>query len=58
MADNFPRPYLNQTRENDPIVIRVNQDTMDIGARPSGLPKDVKTDVMGLDHVGGKAGSR
>lgn len=56
MADKFPSPYVNSVREDDPIMVRVNQDTMDIGARPSGLPKDVRSSRMGIDHTGGSTG--
>lgn len=53
----FPAPYLNETKAEDPIMHRVPMDTMDIGARPSGLPKDgVNSDNMQLKHVGGSLG--
>jgi len=60
MADSnsiskFPAPYINSVRENDPIVIRVNQDMGEIGSRKSGLPTDVKSTGMQIEHVGGKA---
>lgn len=60
MADSnsiskFPAPYINSVRENDPVVIRVNQDMGEIGSRKSGLPTDVRSDSMNIEHVGGKA---
>ena len=55
MADKVPGPYQNSVREDDPLMRRVPQDTMDIGARPSGLPKDVKSAGMSIDHVAGGA---
>lgn len=59
MGDNstskFPQPYLNSIREDDPVVIRVNQDKGEIGSRASGLPSDIKSSGMGIEHVGGKA---
>lgn len=55
MADKFPGPYQNSVRENDPIMKRVNQDSLEIGARASGMPKDAKSEGMSLDHVGGGA---
>jgi len=58
MADsstsNFPRAYVNSVRENDPVVIRVDQDKGEIGSRSSGMPKDIMTTGMSLSHVGGK----
>lgn len=45
-------PYVNDTRETDPLIMRVPMDTMDIGARPSGLPK-VGKNGMTIQHVGG-----
>lgn len=63
MADNsiskFPAPYVDSVRENDPLVIRVDQDMGEIGSRPSGLPKDVRSQNMGIQHVGSTtSGSR
>lgn len=52
----FPQPYLNDTREDDPLMKRVDQDNLEIGSRPSGLPKGTKTEGMGLVHVGDTAG--
>lgn len=59
MGDNstskFPQPYLNSIREDDPIVIRVDQDRGEIGSRRSGMPKTLETSRLGIEHVGGKA---
>ena len=58
MADSkgrFPSPYVNDVRETDPLMKRVDQDNLEIGARPSGLPKDVKSAGMGIVHVGDTA---
>jgi len=52
----FPGPYVNETRENDPIMKRVNQDKLEIGARNSGLPSSIRNS-NNIDHVGGTAGS-
>ena len=53
----FPGPYLNDTKAEDPIMIRVPMDEMDIGANPAGLPKgSVNSDSMSLKHVGGSLG--
>lgn len=64
MADSmstgkFPAPYVDSVRENDSIVIRVDQDMSEIGARPSGMPKMMMTEGMAIQHVGsGVDGSR
>ena len=54
----FPGAYVDSIKEdgNDPMMKRINVNQMDIGARPSGLPKDVKSEGMDIEHVGGKAG--
>lgn len=54
-AGRFPKAYVN-TVKKDPIMETVPFDTLSIGARSSGLPKNVKGEKMGLDHVGGTAG--
>lgn len=54
----FPAPPVNDTgesRANDPMMERVPQDTMDIGARRSGLPKNVSNGGT-IEHVGGTFG--
>lgn len=52
-SKKFPGPYVNQCKESDPIMERVPLDTMDIGARKSGMPTsaDAKSDGMGIKHV-------
>jgi hypothetical protein len=59
MADStstskFPGPYVDSVRENDPVVIRVDQDQGEIGSRKSGLPNSITSSQMGIEHVGGK----
>ena len=46
------QPYVDSTPETDPLIMRVPMNTMDIGARPSGLPKTGKNG-MTIQHVGG-----
>ena len=61
MADSrgkFPQPYANDVKESDPVMKRVNQDHLEIGARNSGMPKNAKSDGMGLVHVGDTAGGK
>lgn len=56
MSDRFPKPYANSTKKDDSLMEYVPMDTLSIGARKSGMPKSVKPEGMGLDHVGGTAG--
>jgi hypothetical protein len=59
MSDTkFPGPYVNTCKIDDPIMIRVNLDKMDIGARSSGMPKGGLSNGMSLDHVGSSAGKK
>ena len=50
----FPAPYISDVRANDPIMKRVDSDHLEIGARPSGMPKDVKSEGS-IVHVGDSA---
>lgn len=56
----FPGPYINDCKADDPMMERVPMETMDIGARKSGLATkgEVKRDDMGIEHVGGQAGRK
>lgn len=56
----FPGPYVNDAKKDDTIMEYVPMDTMDIGARKSGLATkgEVKRDDMGIEHVGGMAGRK
>lgn len=56
MSDRFPKPYVNSTKVDRALMEYVPFDTLDIGARKSGLPKDGKKGDLALDHVGGTAG--
>ena len=47
----FPGPYINDVKAEDPIMKRVDQDNLEIGARPSGMPKSVKSEGS-IVHVG------
>ncbi len=51
---NFPGPYVNSVpSEADPMVKVVDQTQTEIGARKaSGLPKDIASESMTLEHVG------
>ena len=54
MPERFPKAYVN-TVKKDSMMEYVPFDNLDIGARPSGMPKQIKKEGMGLDHVGGTA---
>lgn len=54
-SGTFPAPYINDVKEDDSIMIRVNQDKLEIASRSSGLPKDIASSGMNLDHVGSGA---
>ena len=64
MADRFPKPYLNDSKQDDTTMVYVNGGEfgkMGIGARKSGLPKGDAAPATGagtLDHVGGTAGGK
>ncbi len=57
MATKFPGPYINSTKAEDPMMIRVPMDKTDIGARSSGTPKDIKNS-NNIVHVGDAATGR
>lgn len=54
-AGTFPKPYLNDMKESDPMIIRAPRDNMEIGARPGALPK-LDKNGMTIGHVGGTTG--
>ena len=61
MADSkgrFPAPYLSDVKEDDPIMKRVDQDKLEIGARSSGLPKSIKSEGTSISHVGDSASGK
>jgi len=60
MADSkgkFPGPYVSDVRADDPIMKRVPMESMDIGARKSGLPKGPHSEAT-ISHVGDTASGR
>ena len=49
---SFPGPYLNETTEDDPMMIRRPPNHMDIGARKSTLSQThEKSGLLGIKHV-------
>jgi hypothetical protein len=59
-AGRIPKPYINDVPEEgaDKIMEYTKLKTMDIGARPSGLPGNNLNGIRGLDHVGESAGGK
>lgn len=54
----FPGPYQGDVRRDDAMMIYVPMDTMNIGARKSGMPKSASEGPKSLEHVGGSEGNR
>jgi len=57
----FPGPpSVTECKEDDVMIKRVPLKTTDIGSRKSALPSgmEVKSDMLGIDHVGGSAGKK
>ena len=54
----FPKPYVNDVKQDDAIMEYVKFDTMGIGARKSGMPATVSEGTKPLDHVGKSATGR
>ena len=53
----MPRPYVNDVKKDDAMMVYVPTETMDIGARRSGLPAAASGGPRSLEHVGSTAGS-
>jgi hypothetical protein len=55
----FPSPYINTVKPEgeEPLMVAVRKNHSDIGARASGMPKDIKNSNS-IEHVGGTAGSK
>jgi hypothetical protein len=51
----FPKPYINDVKKDESIMIYVPTETMDIGARKSALPPSASTGPKSLEHVGGSS---
>lgn len=58
MADRFPRPYVNDAKKDEEIMVYVPFETMGIGARKSGLPnKATDGSQLNIEHVGDSTGN-
>jgi hypothetical protein len=47
-----PTPYVNDVKEDRSVMQYVTFETMDIGARKSGIPTGSTNGVRSLEHVG------
>jgi len=48
----FPKPYVNNVKEDDSTMVYVPFTKMGIGARESGKPKSASEGPKSLQHVG------
>lgn len=53
----FPRPYVNDVKRDEERMVYTKFENNEIGARKSGLPKEVSTGPKSLEHVGQNANS-
>jgi len=51
----FPRPYVNDVKRDDAMMVYTKFENTDIGARKSGMPKEVSQGPKSLEHVGQNA---
>jgi len=52
---NFPKPYVDDVKQDDSTMRYVNGGDFskaEIGATSQGIAKDIKTERMGIKHVG------
>lgn len=52
MASRFPRAWTSDVTRDDSGMVYTNIEKMDIGARPSGMPKGGVNGIRSLEHVG------
>lgn len=56
-SGKFPKPYTSDVKVDRSMMEYVEFEKMDIGARPSALPKGDASGIKSLEHVG-EDGSR
>ena len=59
MPGKFPGPYVNDTKQDDALMVYVNNGGFEhagIGSRPSAMPKDVKNSNS-IEHTGSGPGN-
>jgi hypothetical protein len=54
-GSRFPRAYTSDVRVDRSTMEYVEFEKMDIGARPSGLPKGGVAGIRSIEHVGKEA---
>jgi len=54
-AGKFPRPYRTEVKRDDSIMVYTKFENNEIGARPSGMPKDASAGPLSIEHVGQNA---
>lgn len=54
----IPKPYVNDVKVDDGLMVYVPFPKMDIGARQSGLPPSASTGPKSLEHVGQAEGRK
>jgi hypothetical protein len=56
-GERFPKPYVDDVKKDEALMIYVPFDNTEIGARKSGMPKSASQGPKSLEHVGSTAGS-
>jgi hypothetical protein len=54
----MPKPYVNDVKVDEALMVYPPFPTMGIGARKSGLPSSASTGPKSIDHVGSSAGKK
>ncbi len=55
--ENFPKPYINETKVDNSIMKYVPFENGDIGSRKSNMKFGMKGDSMSIDHVSNRKGA-
>lgn len=55
-SGKIPGPYVNDVKKDDSLMQYVPMETMDIGARKSGMPNRASEGPKSLEHVGAGPG--
>lgn len=55
--NNFPKPYVNDTKVDKSLMNYVPFENQDIGSRKSNMRMGMKGSDMAIDHVSNRKGS-
>lgn len=55
MAGRFPKPYVNEVKQDDGIAVYVPFDRTDIGATSQGMPKVASSGPKAIEHVSNRS---